>query len=63
MLECKLIELLGNCGAAGIYTAALIILVIKMQNKLFKVIENNTKAMTQLKDSIEKYIVHHKLPS
>lgn len=44
---------LGDFGALGIICGILLTYVIYVSKKMFSVIENNTKAMTELKTIIE----------
>jgi hypothetical protein len=46
-------------GALGVTSAALFTLVVFLIRRLFTVVENNTKAMTELKDIIDKCQITH----
>lgn len=48
-----MIEKMANFGALGIICGVLLTYVIYVSKKMFYVIENNTKAMTELKTIIE----------
>jgi len=48
-----IIKELSNFGALGIICGILLTYVIYVSKKLFSVIENNTKAITELKSIIE----------
>ncbi len=50
----ELITMLSNFGALGIVSAVLLWQNSKIQNKLTGIIENNTKAMTELKDCVHE---------
>ena len=46
--------LFGQYGLPGLVIAALAVQVFYLQRKLLDVVENNTKAMTELKSIIDK---------
>jgi len=48
-----LIDKLGNLGGIGILAAVLLWQVFSNSKKLFSVIENNTKALTELTEIIK----------
>jgi hypothetical protein len=50
----KIIESFVQLGALGVICAALFYLVVTMQKRLFTIVENNTKVMTEVKTVIDK---------
>lgn len=52
----QLIEAFSQYGLPGIVIAALGVQVFYLQRKLVDVIENNTKAMTELRETIHKVL-------
>lgn len=52
----SLIERLANLGGIGILAGALLWIVMNTQKKLFSVIENNTRALTELKETIQEHL-------
>jgi hypothetical protein len=55
-----LIKGLLDLGPTGALCGVLFYLVVIMQRKLFSIVENNTKAMTELKGVIDKCQVIHR---
>ena len=56
----EVLKILAQYGAAGAIVAVLLYMIYTMQGKLFSVIENNTKALEQLRGIIEKcQLTHH----
>jgi hypothetical protein len=53
-----LLNKLADLGAVGIMAALALWQVFALSRKLFNVIENNTKAMTELKTLIEIHFKH-----
>jgi len=56
-----LVSSLGQLGGVGIVAAILLWQNSKMQEKLFNVIESNTKVITELKEVIENSVERRKV--
>ena len=50
----------ANYGPTGLIAALLFYQMVKLQNKLVEIVENNTKAVQQLRDIIDKCQIVHK---
>jgi len=51
-----IIKLFENFGAMGIVAAVMIWVNVKTVNKLVQIIETNTKAMTEMRDMIQRLL-------
>lgn len=55
-----IIQSFVQLGALGVMCAALFYMVVNFQRKIFNIIENNTRAMVELKGVIDKCQAVHR---